>query len=492
MKRLAKFLTLLVLLTSAATGAWADEVITAETTTFENGKTYCVESSVTISSRITVSGSATLLLKDGYTLTAGGGIELSTGNQLTIYGEANNSGKLVTTGEKEKAGIGAYRCGDLTIYGGTINATGGDDAAGIGGSKNSLSSGTITINGGIINATGGERGAGIGGGSGSSWAGAYGQCGTIVINGGQVTATGVNRAAGIGPGYDSENEDNTSGSLTIRWSRATDFIKASSLSNTYGRTLSSITLAYAFVDDDGTVHTNTSQGTLDGKTLRPAVGLKDDADNTAMLAKASGMTLPAMLEGRTLQTGGWNTFCAPFSIATPTGWTVKELSGSSLTDGTLTLTFATASSIVAGKPYLVKVTSAVANPTYSGVTIANGTTTTETTYADFVPVMNPTALTGGDKTVLFVSGGNKLTYPTADGNINAFRAYFRLKDDAAAARAFSMTFDDDATGTEGIYDLQIYDLRFASGIYTLDGRRVEGQPAEKGVYIVNGKKIVVK
>ena len=251
-------------------------------------------------------------------------------------------------------------------------------------------------------------------------------------------------------------------------------------------------MAYAFVDDDGTVHTNTSQGTLDGKTLRPAVGLKDDADNTAMLAKASGMTLPAMLEGRTLQTGGWNTFCAPFSIATPTGWTVKELSGSSLTDGTLTLTFATASSIVAGKPYLVKVTSAVANPTYSGVTIANGTTTTETTYADFVPVMNPTALTGGDKTVLFVSGGNKLTYPTADGNINAFRAYFRLKDDAAAARAFSMTFDDDATGTEGIYDLQIYDLRFASGIYTLDGRRVEGQPAEKGVYIVNGKKIVVK
>ncbi len=164
-----------------------------------------------------------------------------------------------------------------------------------------------------------------------------------------------------------------------------------------------------------------------------------------MLAKASGMTLPVMLEGRTLQTGGWNTFCVPFDLATPTGWTVKELTGSSLADGTLTLTFATASSIEAGKPYLVKVTSAVANPTYSGVTIAGSTITTEATCADFVPVMNPTNLTAGDKTVLFVSSGNKLTYPTADSNINAFRAYFHLKGAAAAARAFSMTFDDDAT-----------------------------------------------
>ena len=375
MKRLTKFVTALALLTSAATGAWAIEVVTAETTTLSNGVTYWVASDVTISSRITVSGSATLVLRDGFTLTASKGIELSEGNQLTINGEVNNSGKLVTTGGKEKAGIGAYQCGDLTINGGTINATGGDDAAGIGGSRNSLSSGTITINGGIINATGGERGAGIGGGSGSGWAGAYGLCGTIVINGGQVTATGVNRAAGIGPGYDSESEDNTSGSLTIGWLRATDFIKASSFSNTYGRTLSSITLAYAFVDDDGIVHTNTSQGTLGGKTLTPAVGLKDDANNTAMLAKDSGMTLPVMLEGRTLQTGGWNTFCAPFSIDTPTGWTVKELTGSSLADGTLTLTFATASSIEAGKPYLVKVSDAVANPTYSGVTIAGSTTT---------------------------------------------------------------------------------------------------------------------
>jgi alpha-amylase len=28
--------------------------------------------------------------------------------------------------------------------------------------------------------------------------------------------------------------------------------------------------------------------------------------------------------------------------------------------------------------------------------------------------------------------------------------------------------------------------------HTLDGRRIEGQPTQKGVYIVNGRKVVIK
>lgn len=116
--------------------------------------------------------------------------------------------------------------------------------------------------------------------------------------------------------------------------------------------------------------------------------------------------------------------------------------------------------------------------------------TTETTVADFVPVMNPTNLTGGDKTVLFVKGGNTLTYPSGNGNINGFRAYFQLKGEAASlARAFRMSFDDDATG---IVTVLSGEPTTASGTYTLDGRCIEGQPTQKGVYIVNGKKTIIK
>ena len=218
-------------------------------------------------------------------------------------------------------------------------------------------------------------------------------------------------------------------------------------------------------------------------------------NNGSTLTSFNGINADVTLK-RTFQTGGWNTFCAPFSTAKPSGWTLKKLTGSSFNSSTgeLTLSFGDASSIEAGKPYLVKVTANVVNPTFEGVTIANVTTTTETTYADFVPVMNPTPLTANDKTVLFVSGGNKLTYPNATSNINGFRAYFQLKGDAAAsANAFAMSFDDESTGITEIDDSQAHDVRFNSnGIYTLDGRRTEGQPTAKGIYIQNGRKVIIK
>ena len=216
--------------------------------------------------------------------------------------------------------------------------------------------------------------------------------------------------------------------------------------------------------------------------------LLESNDNSSLLTSLNGETADLWL-GRTLQTGGWNTFCVPFNLDTPTGWTVKELTSSDFADGTLTLTFTDAASIVAGKPYLVKVDAAVDSPTFDGVTISKTGVTTETTYADFVPVFSPTKLTGGDKNILFVTGGNTLTYPAADGNINGFRAYFQLKGDAVSlARAFHMSFGD----ASGITTLLSDEPTTASGIYTLDGRRIEGQPTQKGVYIVNGKKTIIK
>ena len=245
--------------------------------------------------------------------------------------------------------------------------------------------------------------------------------------------------------------------------------------------------------DAGTEYTTEDDATLYAQWTEKKTKILDESatDNLAWLTENDGQVYDVTLT-RTLQTGGWNTFCAPFSTATPSGWTVKTLTASSFnsTTGELTLTFGNASGIEAGKPYLVKVDAEVVNPTFEGVTVSSTTTTTETTAADFVPVVNPTNLTGGDKSVLFVSGGNKLTYPSGDGNINGFRAYFQLKGESVSlARAFRMSFDDNVTGiTTVISD----EPTTANGTYTLDGRRMEGQPTQKGVYIVNGKKTIIK
>lgn len=225
----------------------------------------------------------------------------------------------------------------------------------------------------------------------------------------------------------------------------------------------------------------------------PYTELKETTDNSTWL---SGNSEPANIRlDRTLQTGGWNTFCSPFNISstdlTAMGITAKTLSSSTFDNATgkLTLNFANATSIEAGKPYLVKVNATVQNPTFENVPTVSTTTPTETTYADFIPVMSPTNLTGGDKTVLFVSGGNTLTYPSGNGNINGFRAYFKLKDVAAAAAyTFDMSFDN-TTGIQSVSDVR---RQMSDAWYTLDGRKLQGQPTTKGVYIVNGKKTIIK
>jgi len=118
--------------------------------------------------------------------------------------------------------------GTIIINGGTINAQGASwyhyydkagGAAGIGSGQTSgltdndppygdntyvnKITGSITINGGTINATGGYGAAGIGGGN-------TGTLKAITINGGTVTANGSNYGSAIGLGYNAATE----GSLT--------------------------------------------------------------------------------------------------------------------------------------------------------------------------------------------------------------------------------------------------------------------------------------
>lgn len=225
----------------------------------------------------------------------------------------------------------------------------------------------------------------------------------------------------------------------------------------------------------------------------PVFVLDDNSDNASVITDNAGRECNVTI-GRTLQAGGWNTFCAPFEISSAqiesvfgAGVKVRELSSSSLSNDVLTLNFAEATTIEAGKPYLVKVASAVADPVFNGVTVVEGTTTTETAEVNFIPVMNPTELTAGDKSVLFIKGGNSLTYPTATANMNGFRAYFQLLN-ANNARSFNMNFDDGETAT-GIIELtNTNSTNATNSYYDLQGRKVANPT--KGLYIVNGKKIV--
>ena len=236
------------------------------------------------------------------------------------------------------------------------------------------------------------------------------------------------------------------------------------------------------------------------------LALNEVDDNTEKLDDWDGYEADVTLT-RTLQTGGWNTFALPFNLSIPMGWTVKELSSSSFDGEELTLNFADATSIKAGKPYLVKVaqTNHLQGATFSGAIVSKTTVPTETAAVDFVPTLGKTLVSGpeGDKdnvkAVLFMATGNQLVNPTVVNDaeqqasyMKGFRAYFRLKGEAAVkARSFSLDFGDGTTGIQMIEDGRLKIENSTDAVYDLQGRKVQNT-AKKGVYIVNGKKVVIK
>ena len=131
------------------------------------------------------------------------GLEVPLGSELIISGALDDS--LDISGGDYAAGIGGgynvtpTNAGTITIHGGVINSHGGNAAggtgagAGIGGGRGG-SGGMITIDGGDVTATGGYRAAGIGGGTG-------GTSGTILIKDGDINAISGGYSAGIGSGY---------------------------------------------------------------------------------------------------------------------------------------------------------------------------------------------------------------------------------------------------------------------------------------------------
>ena len=225
-----------------------------------------------------------------------------------------------------------------------------------------------------------------------------------------------------------------------------------------------------------------------------ALALSETTDNSAALTEWDGYEADVTLT-RTLSAGSWNTFAAPFSTAIPDGWTVKELSSTSFADGTLTLNFANATSIEAGKPYLVKVAASadLSAAPFTGAIVSKDAQPFTSTDVDFIPTLGATTIPDGDtKAVLFLAANNTLLNPSAlPANMKGFRAYFQLKGEAASqARAFSMNLGDGET--TGI--IAIGTDRAAStdnATYTLDGRRIS-KATQKGVYIQNGKKVIIK
>ena len=212
---------------------------------------------------------------------------------------------------------------------------------------------------------------------------------------------------------------------------------------------------------------------------------------------------------RTIKAGEWSTICLPFAM---TAGQVTAAFGSDVQLGdfkgydvveegstikAINVKFDAATAIEANHPYIIKVGTGVTEFTVDGVDIdpQEAEINLGTSRKPKAFVGNYVAGTAIANGCLFLND-NKFWYSVGSTKIKAFRAYFDFFDllpdfenNYAEARVF-ISFDDSAT--TGVSEkVTVNSEKYATApVYNLNGQRVS-QPT-RGLYIVDGKKIVVK
>ena len=236
------------------------------------------------------------------------------------------------------------------------------------------------------------------------------------------------------------------------------------------------------------------------KAPTPLANAEDIAN--AMIA-SNNVRIDVQLNGLTLYKDKcWNTLCLPFDLTTEkieasplAGAVINELSQSTVDEeGTLTLNFKEATAIKAGKPYIVKWESEadpIKNPVFTGVRLSTSEPGFTEGYYMFDGCFNPTEISG--QNYLYLGAENTLYYPESSVEIGPFRAYFIAREASAGIKSIVLNFVDDneETSIKTISETSDHS-KFSDTYFTLDGRCLTTQPTSAGLYIVNGKKVVIK
>jgi hypothetical protein len=218
-----------------------------------------------------------------------------------------------------------------------------------------------------------------------------------------------------------------------------------------------------------------------------SVKLDENVNNSTVITDNKGEYATVKL-GRTLKTGGWNTFCVPFSTDLK-GTPLEKASvrGMASRNGNV-FTFEPVDCLKAGEPYLVKTDTEIANPTFEGVKIEDTLREFSGDY-DFIGIYSPMTI-DDTKTTYFLGGDGNLKLAKASTTMYGLRAYFKVSSENAAAKLVLDLGDEVIDSIDDIDDGQTGDA--ATAVYSVDGTYMgdDINALPHGVYIINGKKTV--
>ena len=430
----------------------------------------------------------------------GSGADASGGGTITITG-----GTVVAT-SAAGAGIGGANLAvtpDIYISGGNVTATSTGVHAGIGGGSN-RSANIITISGGTVTAKGFNGGAGIGGGVATSNGEKPGTCGTVTISGGTVTAIGGDGAAGIGggrpygPGYPGNNGGTiiiTGGNVTARTTYHATYGGGYGIGHGYAGNSTGLTadirLSYTAASNSINAEGYTGAVTItDSKTMSDGTDTYTGVLTSDEITAIAGKTLTAPTYGVTANSANgsyWATFHSGVAgYQTPSGTTAYI---ATLTDGNtkVDLTEVAGGFIPAEKAVILKSASA-------SISLTRAATGTAFDFSTNSLLGGSTVTDGYDAYTMAAVGGVMGFYKFTGAALDPNKAHLEIPQSSPApARGFIGFGEDGTTSLREVKNEEVKSEKFDAGAwYSLDGRRLNVQPTQKGVYVNNGRKVVVK
>ena len=225
-------------------------------------------------------------------------------------------------------------------------------------------------------------------------------------------------------------------------------------------------------------------------------------ENTSnSIAAETGKTIKIK---RTLKKDVWNSIVLPIAFTKAqmesfagTGATLAAYSGVSGTAESISLAFTTqdisATPATAGRPYLIKPTVDCTVIKLTGDIVAKDNSQKRTVEGvgdfKFTRVYSPVIPAATD---YYFADGNQIKQANGTGTLKAFRGYIAFT--AAAPAAPMLNFNIDGGQTTSVDQIEGLEVVTDGPVYNMNGQQVAGskEGLRKGLYIVNGKKYIVK
>ena len=244
------------------------------------------------------------------------------------------------------------------------------------------------------------------------------------------------------------------------------------------------------------------------------VMLDDDYDqpagskNTDVLAANVGMNANVTFQDRVFyKDGEWNSLCLPFSLTAEqiansplAGATIKELWGAGVEGKHVNFEFRTTDEISSDWMYIFKWEEQgdnITNPKFEEVVIETDDAPWIYTndYSFFCLGNYSTVIADPEVTgyyTYYLGAGNKLRYSTDQVKLHPFRLYFIFFANEVDPEELEYSFNFDDEHFDGIVEVDgVLKNNQVKGIYNLQGVKVNNAK-QKGIYIMNGRKVVVK